>query len=278
MAIQKIRLNGQWVEVDSSAVPIENGYIYSDTTRKLSAGENPPEDALNGDLWIDTNDLPEELAPTSIVWKERPAGDVDGVNRTFQTNQPYISGSLQVFINGIAQSQLVDESGAGSGVFELDTAPLIGDDITVQYQVRAVATGNAQALGGNTLTAILQAIYPVGSVFTSGESTMPALISGIGTWVRLNGRVIVGLDESQTEFDTVNETGGAKTHKLTKAELPNYDVYTFYRFTAQSGSNTSSAIRNEVTSYPTTINSGGSDQPHNNLQPYKVKYMWERVA
>ena len=36
----------------------------------------------------------------------------------------------------------------------------------------------------------------------------------------LKGRVAVGRDSAQTEFDTLGETGGAKTHTLTSAEIP----------------------------------------------------------
>lgn len=149
------------------------GFVESDTTDRLTVSDTEPENPSEGDVWIDTNELPEELAPTSIVWKERPAGDVDGVNRAFQTNQPYISGSLQVFINGIAQSQLVDESGAGSGVFELDTAPLIGDDITVQYQIRTVATGNADTVDGYHASATPA---PNNILVLDGEGKIPSAL------------------------------------------------------------------------------------------------------
>lgn len=36
----------------------------------------------------------------------------------------------------------------------------------------------------------------------------------------LKGRVPVGKDASQTEFDAMGETGGAKTHTLTQTEMP----------------------------------------------------------
>jgi microcystin-dependent protein len=36
------------------------------------------------------------------------------------------------------------------------------------------------------------------------------------------GRVLVGRDAGQTEFDTLGETGGAKTHTLTAEEMPTH--------------------------------------------------------
>lgn len=54
--------------------------------------------------------------------------------------------------------------------------------------------------------------FPVGSVFIAVVSTNPATLLGYGTWSAFGaGRVMVGFDSGQTEFDTVEETGGAKT-------------------------------------------------------------------
>jgi hypothetical protein len=44
-------------------------------------------------------------------------------------------------------------------------------------------------------------------------STNPATLLGYGTWAAIaTGRVIVGLDGGDAAFDTVEETGGSKTH------------------------------------------------------------------
>jgi microcystin-dependent protein len=65
--------------------------------------------------------------------------------------------------------------------------------------------------------------FPVGSVFIAVVSTNPATLLGYGTWSAFSaGRVLVGIDAGQTEFDTVKETGGAKTHTLTAAEMPSH--------------------------------------------------------
>ena len=53
-------------------------------------------------------------------------------------------------------------------------------------------------------------IYPVGSIYMSVNSTNPGTLFG-GTWVRWgNGRVPVSLNESETEFNTVEKVGGSK--------------------------------------------------------------------
>jgi len=54
--------------------------------------------------------------------------------------------------------------------------------------------------------------WPIGSVFTSVVSTDPHDLLGFGTWSAIAaGRVLVGLDSGDTDFDTAEETGGTKT-------------------------------------------------------------------
>jgi len=83
------------------------------------------------------------------------------------------------------------------------------------------------------------------------------------------GMVPVGLDSSQTEFNTLGKTGGEKNHTLTIEETPahkhsyldNYGVQnvevTFYNGTATD----------EIERWEDTSTVGGG-LAHNNLQPY----------
>ena len=55
-------------------------------------------------------------------------------------------------------------------------------------------------------------VYPVGSIFLSVVSTNPGTLLGVGTWVAIGtGRTLVAIDSGDTDFDVVEETGGAKT-------------------------------------------------------------------
>jgi microcystin-dependent protein len=92
----------------------------------------------------------------------------------------------------------------------------------------------------------------------------------------LLGRVPVGRDAGQTEFDTLGETGGAKTVSLTEAQMPAHS-----HTVTDSGGFTPSAINISVggggqgfygrgASQVLFTDSKGSGTAHNNLQPYLV--------
>lgn len=69
----------------------------------------------------------------------------------------------------------------------------------------------SQQQGGVTLAEVMAAIYPVGSIYTSVSDTDPATLFG-GTWQAFGaGRVLVGRDGADTDFDAAEETGGSKT-------------------------------------------------------------------
>jgi microcystin-dependent protein len=65
--------------------------------------------------------------------------------------------------------------------------------------------------------------WPVGSIFMSVSPTNPNTLLGGGTWAAWGtGRVPVAVDTGQTEFATVEQTGGEKTHLLTVAEMASH--------------------------------------------------------
>lgn len=120
---------------------------------------------------------------------------------------------------------------------------------------------------------------PVGSIYESTVSASPAELFG-GTWSGFGaGRVLVGIDSTQTEFDTVEKTGGEKTHTLTIDEFPNHD----HDIKAATGGSDPWGIGAPLNSGTAVFldaytESVGGDQPHNNLQPYITVYRWVRTA
>lgn len=71
------------------------------------------------------------------------------------------------------------------------------------------------ALVLSTGSAIIEQIYHVGSYYFSDSSQSPSARFGFGTWERVKGKFIVGLDEDDTNFNSAGKVGGSKTHTHT---------------------------------------------------------------
>lgn len=128
---------------------------------------------------------------------------------------------------------------------------------------------------------LFEKVYPVGSVYTNKtDSTNPATLFGFGTWVAIAGRVVVGLDAGQTEFDTAGETGGAKTHTLQTTEIPAHSHGRGRGNDNNLGGGATQYGWQSCDDYSGTYytDNAGGGQAHNNLQPYVVCYVWERTA
>ncbi len=70
--------------------------------------------------------------------------------------------------------------------------------------------GNADSVGGKTLAALLLAVYPVGAIYMSASGEDPGTLFG-GTWVAWGaGRVPVGVNAADKDFETVEKNGGNK--------------------------------------------------------------------
>lgn len=68
-----------------------------------------------------------------------------------------------------------------------------------------------QKLSSNSGGVSIDLIFPIGSVITNSSPTFdPNKLYEGTTWQRIKGRVIVGVDENDTSFNTINKTGGHK--------------------------------------------------------------------
>lgn len=88
----------------------------------------------------------------------------------------------------------------------------------------------------------------------------------------MRGRVPVGVDTTQTEFDTLGETGGTKTVTLTIDQIPPHDHNVTGGTVAGTGTayagGTGYSVPNPTSSI--SISNTGGGQAHNNLQPYQT--------
>lgn len=181
-------------------------------------------------------------------------------------NLPFIAGSAPAVVADQIQIYAKDVSGKT----ELFTK-------TEDDEENQVTSGGKFAMSAaEILAAVGPLLMPVGTVITLGVSTNPATLFGFGTWTAISGKVIVGIDATQTEFDTLDETGGEKTHTLTTAEMPSHAHYIDNNQSNYAiGSNAYGLSSNGSTLLSGSTGGGGA---HNNLQPYQVKYIWQRTA
>ena len=142
-------------------------------------------------------------------------------------------------------------------------------------------------------------IYPVGSIYLSMIETNPSILFGKGNWnLTAPGRVLVGIDSGDTDFNESGKSGGAKTHTLTTAQMPshthtqnahNHGVWgssdttntnppnSFKAGNAQNYQGTGVNQKPIFDTIATNQNTGGGNA-HNNLQPYLTCYIWERIS
>lgn len=159
-----------------------------------------------------------------------------------------------------------------------------------------------------TTDQILNLVYPVGSIYMSVNNVSPQTFIG-GTWVTWGaGRVPVSVDTTDSNFNTVEKTGGAETVTLTTSQMPNhthqcldslssntyanniglnYSETSAYGNFARSQSSNNYGSTNSGTrktnllgnfNHTHTLQSAGGGAAHNNLQPYITCYMWKRTA
>lgn len=127
---------------------------------------------------------------------------------------------------------------------------------------------------------ILKIAFPIGSRYVTEDETNPSEILGFGVWERFKGgKIAIGVDEDDTDFSMIGNTGGEKTHKLTIEEMPTHNHNYYYKnIGAATGSESIVGNSSSNTGSVGTSSTGGNQQ-HNNMPPYEVVgYMWIRRA
>ncbi len=146
----------------------------------------------------------------------------------------------------------------------------------IQTAISSLETNIEEAINN-----AIKLILPIGATYITQTDTNPNAILGFGTWERIKGKVLVGLDEDDTDFNEIGKEDGEKTHTLTVNEMPSHNHEIGLTGGSETGSAISYVYSNEKRFYSgqDILQVEGGDQPHNNLQPYRVVgYMWERTA
>lgn len=181
-------------------------------------------------------------------------------------NTPITAARLNHIEDGIAEAWEHGGSGVGETLRIGTILPYTGSgsNLPVGYMLC-----NGTALSRTTYAELFNVI---GTSFGAGDGSTTFNLPD------LKGKVLTGLDENDTDFNTLGETGGEKTHTLTTSEMPShyhtagkYDALGINHASVATGSGATSLVASgSTTSTHVITNNSGGDQAHNNLQPYVV--------
>lgn len=266
--------------------------------------------ALHGIMYR-TDTAGNKIAASQIDWKATVSGTtLSNFTVTAGTDDIYEIGSIvelaptaawgDDFANGMevehnqdgTHSDITADSIVVSGTITVggtDVASLTPPGVITQYAGSTAPTNwlicDGSAISRSSYSALFAII---GTTYGAGNGTTTFNIPN------LKGKIPVGLNSSETEFDTLGETGGAKTHTLSTAEMPshshtgstsadgnhahNYTLDVFVVEGIQAPSDNTRFVRHSVTnavtdyqgthSHSFTTATSGSSAAHNNLQPY----------
>jgi hypothetical protein len=209
------------------------------------------------------------------------------IKSTVKATFPNLSGAVT---STQAELNILDGVTANTAKLNYVDITTLGT-VEASKAVTADANKDVTAIRNLTITGALSAgsglvtmsdIYPVGSIYINAAvTTNPATLLGFGTWVAFGtGRMMVGYDASDSDFDALQETGGAKTHTLSIAEMPSHNHNRQSGISPAPNSNDldiTGGNGRTLTNNITTDNTGGGGA-HNNMPPYIVAYMWRRTA
>lgn len=224
---------------------------------------------------------------------------LDGNNVFTGTNT--FSGSVEIGALWVKDGKVQFGSASGSQL-PVQLGSSVGEENDVFVSQGAGKTPKWAALK----TLLADIIYPVGAIYMTTNSANPSTMFPNTTWVAWgSGKVPVGVDTSDTSFNTVEKIGGEKTHTLTESEMPKHkhtgsgleaigkSLGTVSEGEVTGGTYTADFTLTDtatVTSYSdgkydltSTVKvphgiAKGDDKAHNNLQPYITCYMWKRVS
>lgn len=279
------------VGVDSSAVTTSHDYKLSGITSSDKAVSKTGTETLTNKT-LTSPVLNTGVSGTAVLDEDNMASNSATKLATQQSIKAYVDSGTVTMTNKTLTSPVLNTGISGTAFLDEDT--MVSNSAT-----KVCSQQSIKAYVDAAITTAKAALYPIGSIYFATVSTNPGTLLGFGTWTAWGaGRVPVGINASDTDFDTVEETGGTKTHTLTSDEMPihthtqnahshgapsgtthfwAYDTTANENYT-QFGSGTHSAVKTATASATATNNNTGGGAAHNNLQPYIVCYMWKRTA
>ena len=148
------------------------------------------------------------------------------------------------------------------------TAFLDEDNMASDSATKVASQQSIKAYVDAAITATKLALYPIGCIYINITGTNPNTELGFGTWTAFGaGKTLIGYNSGDTDFDTAEETGGAKTNTATGT------TGTPSATTPDLNQGDENAARVTTTHTHTFTSSAFSI-----VQPYIVVHIWKRTA
>lgn len=273
-------------------VKVEPWWDPTSTVALARKNNFEPETHITATAWYAALDGKNEV---SISAKYRKAGSSDawstvalanGMESTVTCERDYAYEWQITTADKLGSTTQSLTLGRGIPTFFIDTAKS-----SVGVNCFPTSSGVLQLGERAFLTA--QGAYPVGSIYLSVNDTDPATLFG-GTWERISqGRFLLGAGANVSnttdywgaypaskENFPAGEMGGEVTHTLTVPEMPSHTHPERLEWsnTAGWGVTGTGTGTNAVVDQGSVTGSTGGGKPHNNMPPYLVCYMWQRVS
>lgn len=200
-----------------------------------------------------------QMEDYSVSFVDDGEGYTDAAAALSEINSGSKFGKLFAAIKGCLMKFLSSISSLSS-----DLTALQNKATELQEKTTTLENGLTSCISG--IISITDKIYPVGSIYMSVNNTNPSTLFG-GTWVSWgSGKVPIGINESDTDFSTVEKTGGAKTINIAHSHTVNSHSHTYgivlsgyYGGTGFEKDNATGVLANGTGSPSGWINNGSSE-------------------
>lgn len=123
---------------------------------------------------------------------------------------------------------------------------------------------------------LLSEAFPINKVEVFFDAEDHSSFLGFQWEMISQGKMPIGLNTSDTDFNSIGKTGGEKEVTLTVAQIPPHNHQAFVSATAGPDETITRGTTKGV--WRSLISSAGGGQPHNNMPPYIVMAFWKRIA